>query len=118
PGAHQRYLSQGRAPHPEALATLSCQGDGLMSALYRSALPQLEGSLFLTDGGIETSLIFNDGLDLPHFAAIALLERPEGEAALRSYFAAYAAIAARHGTGLVLEAATWRASADWGARIG
>jgi len=89
-----------------------------MSALYRSALPQLDGSLFLTDGGIETSLIFNDGLDLPHFAAIALLERPEGEAALRSYFAAYAAIAARHGTGLVLEAATWRASADWGARIG
>jgi S-methylmethionine-dependent homocysteine/selenocysteine methylase len=89
-----------------------------MSALYRSALPQLDGSLFLTDGGIETSLIFNDGLDLPHFAAIALLERPEGEAALRGYFAAYAAIAARFGTGLILEAATWRASADWGGRLG
>ena len=89
-----------------------------MSALYRSGLPQLDGSLFLTDGGIETSLIFNDGLELPHFAAIALLERPEGEAALRGYFAAYAAIAARFGTGLILEAATWRASADWGGRLG
>jgi homocysteine S-methyltransferase len=89
-----------------------------MNALYRNALPQLDGSLFLTDGGIETSLIFNDGMELPHFAAIALLERPEGEAALRGYFGAYAALAARFGTGLVLEAATWRASADWGERLG
>ena len=31
-------------------------------------LPQLDGGTFLTDGGIETSLIFHDGLDLlrPH----------------------------------------------------
>ena len=35
----------------------------------RARLPQLDGSLFLTDGGIDTSLIYNDGLDLPHFAA-------------------------------------------------
>jgi homocysteine S-methyltransferase len=85
---------------------------------YRKALPQLGGGLFVTDGGIETSLIFNDGLELPDFAAFDLLKRPGGEAALRKYFRAYARIAARHGAGMVLESATWRASADWGARLG
>jgi S-methylmethionine-dependent homocysteine/selenocysteine methylase len=89
-----------------------------MHSRYRKALPQLDGGLFLTDGGIETSLIFNDGLELPHFAAFHLLKTEEGEAALRKYFAAYAAIAARFGTGLILESATWRASADWGERLG
>ena len=40
---------------------------------YHEALPQLNGGLFVTDGGIETCLIFHDGLDLPHFAAFHLL---------------------------------------------
>jgi S-methylmethionine-dependent homocysteine/selenocysteine methylase len=87
-------------------------------ARYRSALPQLGGDLFLTDGGIETTLIFHDGLALPDFAAYALLARPEGEAALRKYFRAYAAIARRFGAGLILESATWRASRDWAERLG
>ena len=89
-----------------------------MSSLYRNALPQLDGGFFLSDGGIETSLIFNDGLELPDFAAFHLFSRPGGEAALRKYFNAYARIAERFGTGLVLESATWRASQDWGARLG
>ena len=59
----------------------------------RDALPQLDGGLFITDGGIETSLIFNDGLELPDFAAFDLLRRPGGEPALRKYFRAYARIA-------------------------
>ena len=87
-------------------------------AQYRSALPQLGGDLFLTDGGIETTLIFQDGLELPDFAAYALLSRPAGEAALQKYFRAYAGIARRFGVGLILESATWRASLDWAARLG
>jgi S-methylmethionine-dependent homocysteine/selenocysteine methylase len=87
-------------------------------AQYRDALPQLGGDLFLADGGLETTLIFHDGLDLPDFAAYALLRRPEGEAALRKYFRAYAAIAQRFGVGLILESATWRASRDWAERLG
>lgn len=89
-----------------------------MHAEHRSSLPQLDGGLFLTDGGIETSLIFNDGIELPHFAAIDLLRRQGGEATLRRYFRPYVEIAERFGTGLVLESATWRASADWGRRLG
>lgn len=87
-------------------------------ARYRSALPQVGGGLFLTDGGIETTLNFHDGLELPHFAAFHLLKTAEGQAALRRYFRAYAAIAKGFGAGLILESATWRASTDWGTRLG
>jgi S-methylmethionine-dependent homocysteine/selenocysteine methylase len=87
-------------------------------AQYRSALPQLGGDLFLTDGGIETTMIFHDGLELPDFAAYALLSRTEGEAALQKYFRAYAGLARRFGVGLILESATWRASRDWAERLG
>ncbi|HZC01566.1 MAG TPA: homocysteine S-methyltransferase, partial [Gammaproteobacteria bacterium] len=87
-------------------------------AHYRNALPQLTGGLFLTDGGIETTLIFHEGLELPDFAAFHLLRSPKGEAALYKYFRTYAEIAKRFGVGLVLESATWRANADWGMRLG
>ena len=85
---------------------------------YRQALPQLDGRLFLTDGGIETSLIFNDGLELPDFAAFHLFRTREGEDALRRYFRGYAVLAQRHGAGLILESATWRANPDWASRLG
>jgi S-methylmethionine-dependent homocysteine/selenocysteine methylase len=85
---------------------------------YRNALPQLSGGLFLTDGGIETTLIFHEGLELPDFAAFHLLRSPKGEAAVYKYFRTYAEIAKRFGVGLILEGATWRANADWGRRLG
>lgn len=85
---------------------------------HRTELPQLGGGLFLADGGIETTLIFLDGLDLPDFAAFTLFGSEAGQAALRRYFQSYIDLAARFRTGLVLESATWRASADWAARRG
>jgi homocysteine S-methyltransferase len=85
---------------------------------YRNQLPQLDGGLYLTDGGIETTLIFHDGLELPDFAAFHLLRNKNGQAALTRYFRTYAPLAVRYNCGLVLESATWRASADWGARLG
>ncbi|MBA2356251.1 MAG: homocysteine S-methyltransferase family protein [Luteitalea sp.] len=86
---------------------------------YRHNLPQRrDGRLFLTDGGLETTLIFHQGIDLPDFAAFPLLERPEGQAVLLAYFETYVALAVRHQTGLVLETVTWRANPDWGARLG
>ncbi|MEN8143761.1 MAG: homocysteine S-methyltransferase family protein [Gemmatimonadota bacterium] len=85
---------------------------------YRGELPQLGGGLFLTDGGLETTLIFHEGLDLPHFAAFHLLKTPEGKAVLRGYFRTYAELARRFDTGLILESATWRSNPDWGARLG
>jgi homocysteine S-methyltransferase len=88
-----------------------------MSA-HRTALPQLADRVFLADGGIETSLIFHDGLDLPDFAAFVLLADEPGRAALRRYYRPYLELAAEAGRGVVLETATWRASSDWGERLG
>ncbi len=85
---------------------------------HRDALPQLDRPLFLTDGGIETTLIFHEGLDLPHFAAYDLLAREGGEDALRRYFEPYVAIALERGVGIVLETPTWRASPDWARLLG
>jgi homocysteine S-methyltransferase len=87
-------------------------------AKYRRALPQTSGNLFLTDGGIETTLVFLDGLELPHFAAFHLFRTQRGEEALRKYYRKYAQIARERRSGLVLETATWRANGDWGDRLG
>lgn len=83
-------------------------------SLYREALPQLGNGMFLTDGGLETSLIYHDGFDLPDFAAFVLLGTKDGETALRRYFRSYAEIARQFDAGLILESATWRANRDWG----
>ncbi len=85
---------------------------------HRQRLPQLDGGLFLTDGGIETTLIFHQGLDLPAFAAFVLLADEAGTNELRRYYAPYLALAAEQGVGLVLESPTWRASPRWAAELG
>jgi homocysteine S-methyltransferase len=87
-------------------------------ARYRHNLPQLGPELFLTDGGLETTLVFEQGLDLPCFAAFALLQSEAGVAQLVRYFERYIAIAHERQCGFVLEAPTWRANHDWGARLG
>jgi len=72
----------------------------------------------LTDGGIETVLIFDEGIELPCFAAFDLLRTPEGTEALRAYFEPYLEIARDHQLPFVLCAPTWRGSSDWGAQLG
>ena len=86
--------------------------------MYRERLQQLEGGLFVTDGGIETTLIYHRGLELPAFAAFDLLKDDDGTEELRRYYAPYALLAREHGVGLVLESPTWRANPDWAAKIG
>jgi S-methylmethionine-dependent homocysteine/selenocysteine methylase len=87
-------------------------------AKYRNNLPQLAGNLFLTDGGIETYLVFQQGIDLPEFAAFDLLKDAAGRAIVKDYFRNYIDIAKRAGTGFVLESVTWRANPDWATKIG
>jgi S-methylmethionine-dependent homocysteine/selenocysteine methylase len=87
-------------------------------ARYRTSLPQLSKNLFLTDGGLETTLIFREGIDLPDFAAFDLLKHSAGYQALANYFRTYATLARNYQVGLVLESATWRANPDWGTKLG
>jgi len=85
---------------------------------YRHNLAELSNEFFLTDGGLETTLIFHDGIDLPEFAAFVLLEKEDGRKRLADYFRQYIAIAKEEGVGFILEAPTWRANADWAAKLG
>ncbi|MAU62413.1 MAG: homocysteine S-methyltransferase [Parvibaculum sp.] len=85
---------------------------------YRNRLPQLAGGPILTDGGLETTLVFHNGIDLPFFAAFDLLKDEAGTETLRDYYRLHANIALQAGTGFILESPTWRASPDWGTKLG
>lgn len=85
---------------------------------YRNRLPQLHEQLFITDGGLETTLIFHENLELPLFASFDLLKDRDGTAMLHRYFSGYAQMAREQGLGLILEAPTWRANADWASKLG
>jgi len=88
-------------------------------AKYRNALPQLTSDKwFLTDGGMETDLIFNHGIDLPLFASISLFRKDDDPAVIAEYFAPYLETAKAQKRGIVLESATWRASPGWIAQLG
>lgn len=87
-------------------------------SVYRHQLPQLHNHVLVCDGGMETTLIYHEGVDLPAFASFTLLDKPEGAEILRRYYSRYADIAREQKRGLILETATWRANADWGAHLG
>jgi S-methylmethionine-dependent homocysteine/selenocysteine methylase len=81
-------------------------------------LPQLEHRPFITDSGLETTLTFLDGIDLPGFAAFVLLETADGRRRLRHYFECHASIAREACSGFIAEAPTWRANPDWARKLG
>jgi homocysteine S-methyltransferase len=85
----------------------------------RLPLPHEHRGWFLTDAGLETVLIFQEGIALPEFAAFVLLQSQQGRASLLRYFRRYLDLAARTPkAGFVLESPTWRAGFDWGAKLG
>ena len=87
-------------------------------SIYRSNLPQLSEKIFITDGGMETDLVFNKNIDLPEFASYDLLRTEEGYQILDEYYKSYIKLAQRFKVGLIFETPTWRANPDWGMKIG
>lgn len=87
-------------------------------ARYRHSLPQLNGGAFLSDGGMETDLIFNRGVDLPLFASFPLVETKEGRKHLVDYYESFLTIARDRRAGFILDSATWRSNPDWAAQLG
>ena len=83
-----------------------------------ATIPRLGGTPFLTDAGLETCMVFKNGIDLPSFAAFVLLDDPHGRACLSDYYNGFLKLAADYGTGLVLDAPSWRANPDWGDAVG
>ncbi len=74
--------------------------------------------MWIADGGLETSLVFLHGLDLPHFAAFPLLDSESGRAHLSRYLAQYLDLAVRLSTPILVDTPTWRANLDWGVQLG
>lgn len=85
---------------------------------HSGTLPQLSGRPVVTDGGLETDLIYHHDVDLRDFAAFPLVDDDLGQDLLLRYYEAYVDIASRAGAALQLETPTWRASGDWGDRLG
>jgi homocysteine S-methyltransferase len=85
---------------------------------YRKNLPQTTGGMFLSDGGMETTLLFKNGIDLPCFATFPLIERMDGRSMLTDYFERFLLLARQWGLGFVLDTPTWRANLDWGRELG
>ena len=85
---------------------------------YRSGLPQLGGGLFLTDGGIDTDLIFNRGIEIREFAAHTLLAHDAGRQALVDYLRPYLELADEVGAGFILGTQTWKAHVWWSEALG
>ena len=73
---------------------------------------------FIMDGGLETTLIYKHGYDLPEFAAFPLLDKEKGRNILRDYYLSYIHVARKNGYGFILEGPTYRASSSWGGKLG
>ncbi|RYD50516.1 MAG: homocysteine S-methyltransferase, partial [Sphingomonadales bacterium] len=87
-----------------------------MGALTFGAV--LADRIFLTDGGLETTLIFIDGYELPCFAAFDLLKREDGYRGISKYYRQYLHIARDVKANFILETPTWRANPDWIEKVG
>jgi len=85
---------------------------GMLDRLLASPEP------FISDGGMETDLIFHHGADMPLFASFVLLDSPEGREMLRRYAVSYFDLAQSAGRGFVLGTPTWRANGGWGPKLG
>jgi homocysteine S-methyltransferase len=85
--------------------------------MYRQNIANLHGD-FITDGGMNTTLMFRHGIEIPHFATFVLMDTAEGRHQLRSYYMEYIELAQKYGKGLILETPTWRANRDWGFKLG
>lgn len=85
---------------------------------YRNNLPQMKERLFITDGGLETTLVYQQGVELPEFAAIDQFRTGEGCLRIELYYRQYLDLARAQGLPFVLESPTWRASHGWCDHLG
>ena len=85
---------------------------------YRENLPQLGTDIFACYIGMDTELLYRDGIDLPGFASYPLLLNPEHKNLLRNYYCNLIDLARDQNVGLILDSVTWVANRDRGAELG
>lgn len=83
------------------------------AAAFRSGTP------IITDGGIETRIMFETNLSMdPELQVAALVPDPDGAAALRSIYESYIKAAGEFGLPIVIGTPTFRASLNFARRAG
>lgn len=80
--------------------------------------PRRDGLMYLTEGGIETEVLYRWGFELPEFAMFPLLDDPEAVEAMEGMWRRYLRVAERHGMAALMSGLDYRASPDWGAKLG
>ena len=80
--------------------------------------PAGSGEVFLTEGGTETEIMYRHGFELPEFAMFTLLENPSAVTAMRGMFRDHLDVSAEFGLSFLLTGIDYRASPDWGAKLG
>ena len=87
-------------------------------AKYRNNLPQLSGNFFVTNGGLETTLIYHENIKIPYFAAFDVLKDESGCEWMKNYLRKFLDVGQKYKVGFILENAGWRASSDWIKKLG
>lgn len=87
-------------------------------SIYRDSFPPRNADTYLAYVGMETDLIFNQGVDLPGFASYPLLKTTEGRELLKGYLRDLIALGREACAGVILESPTWVANRDRGAALG
>ena len=72
---------------------------------------------YLTDGGFETWLFFQQGFVAPEFAATVLMEDDDARSAMRKYFDQFLQMETSADIGFILDTNTWRGCTKWAPKL-
>ena len=86
--------------------------------MAKSFPDQEPGTLYLTEGGTETEIMYKYGYELPEFAMFTLLENKSAKAEMRAMFERYLDTVAEYGYCALMGGIDYRASSDWGDKLG
>jgi homocysteine S-methyltransferase len=80
-------------------------------------MPTVEDPLFLTEAGIETTLMYKNGWELQHFCLFERMREDRFMADLEAYHRRLIEVALERGVGHLLDGVHYRASPDWSAKL-
>lgn len=86
--------------------------------LQSTTFPREDGILYLTEGGTETEVIYRHGHELRDFAMFELMNKPEAVRDMENMYRRYLDKAAQYGFSALMSGFDYRASPDWGAKLG
>lgn len=93
-------------------------GDDIATIAAPAFRPRKPGLQYLTEGGTETEIMFRHGHALRDFAMFELMRKPAAVEDLAGMYRRLLDTIARHGFAAMIAGFDYRASPDWGAKLG